>query len=588
MKKIIFVNQNKELFVAEQETVAQACAKAGFSLNMVCGGKGTCQKCKVTIEENGSTREVLACQEKIKTDLKIYLKDSDFTHNASILTATNSHQIPFSPAVKKIFLPAEQLLAPAYRGSWEHIQQVMGNKLHAPSLALLQKLAALSQKKELTGLTFVCWNNVLLDIEENDTTKRCFGLAIDLGTTSVVAYLYDLNTGQKLGTYSSLNSQISEGADVITRINTAINQPDGLARLQQKAIATINNLIEQASATLALDFSEIYTIAICGNSAMQHLFLGLNPGSLGRSPFTNITSDAVTARAKELDIRMHPNGIVHFLPLIGGFVGADTTAVLLALTEDELKETRLIVDLGTNGEILLGNEHRFYATSTAAGPALEGATIEFGMRGTNGAIERVKLSGGKVEIQVIGSEKARGICGSGIVDAIAEMLKIGIITKDGRLLTAVEFLKNCSAEHKGLAANLAKVKNINVFYLTEDIYISQKDIRSVQLAKSAICTGCLLLLQECGGEAAQLKEILISGAFGNYIDVNNAQAIGLIPKWENVPIRSIGNAAGAGTINFLLSAQAREYTSKILPKVVHVNLAEHPDFQKAYFANIIF
>jgi len=139
-----------------------------------------------------------------------------------------------------------------------------------------------------------------------------------------------------------------------------------------------------------------------------------------------------------------------------------------------------------------------------------------------------------------------------------------------------------------LAVHLAKVKNLNVFYLTEDIYISQKDIRSVQLAKSAICTGCLLLLQECGGEAAQLKEILISGAFGNYIDVNNAQAIGLIPKWENVPVRSIGNAAGAGTINFLLSAQAREYTSKILPKVVHVNLAEHPDFQKAYFANIIF
>ncbi|NLP43626.1 MAG: DUF4445 domain-containing protein [Peptococcaceae bacterium] len=588
MKKITFVNQNKEIYFAEQETIAQACAKAGFSLNMVCGGKGTCKKCKVTIEENGSRREVLACQEKIKADTKIYLEDSDFSHSASILTATNSLQVALSPAVKKIFLTAEQLLAPPYSSNWEHIQKLVKSKLHPPSLELLQKLSMLNQNKELTGLTLVCWNDVLLDIEENDTTKRSFGLAIDLGSTSIVAYLYDLNSGTKVGTFSALNSQISEGADVITRINTAINQPDGLARLQQKVIATINKLIEEASSSLALSSWEIYTIAICGNSAMQHLFLGLNPGSLGRTPFTNIILDQVTIQAKELDIQINPNGIIHFLPLIGGFVGADTTAVLLSLSEDELKETKLIVDLGTNGELLLGNEQGFYATSTAAGPALEGATIEFGMRGTNGAIEKVKLSGGTVETQVIGSEKARGICGSGIIDAVAEMLKIGVINKKGRLLTAEEYLEICSTEHKGLAANLGKVNNINVFYLTKEIYISQKDIRSVQLAKSAICTGCLLLMNEYGLEGSQLKEILISGAFGNYIDVDNAKTIGLIPNFENVPVRSIGNAAGTGTINFLLSAPLRANTSEILQKVTHVNLAAHPDFQKIYFENINF
>ncbi|UWG97694.1 ASKHA domain-containing protein [Dehalobacter sp. DCM] len=596
MIKVLFPNQNAEIHADENETIAVVSSKLGYPLDLVCGGKGTCQKCKVEIEKDGRRQEVLACQEKVSDGLIVYLTDDNIIHQATILTESLETDIVIESSIRKIFLDRNALKTPAYEGDWEHIAIQLGSDLQTPELPLLQKLSVLMQREDTEGLTFTMKDNTVLDIEINNTVAHNYGLAADLGSTSVVIYLFDLNNGKKLGTYSALNGQIAEGADVISRIMAAINHPDGIHLLQSKVVNTINDLIDQAVQENRIQRENIYTLVICGNSAMQHLFLGLHPGSLGKSPYKNVILGDVEASGKELGIGINPHGIVHFLPLIGGFVGADTSAVLLALPESELKGKKLIIDLGTNGEILLGNGKKWLATSCAAGPALEGATIHYGMRGTNGAIERVKLANGAVKIEVIGKEKAKGICGSGIVDAIGEMFKAGLITEQGRMLTRENYLEICSPENAGFADNLDTVDGVRVFYLTDEdqtvdkgrIYIDQRDIRSVQLAKSALYTGCVLLLDELGMHGEDLDEILIAGAFGNYIDADNAQVVGLFPKYENVPIRSIGNAAGAGSTNYLLSRPVRSATPGILATVGHFELAAHPSFQEKYLENTKF
>ncbi len=593
MKKVLFPSQNKEILCQKNDTVAVACSGLGYPLDLVCGGKGTCKKCTVEIEKDGIRQEVLACQEPVSDGLIVYLKYGDYKHEASILTDRIETELNIDPTVKKIFIDKKFLKTPFYYGDWEHIQAKVPVRINTPALCLLQKLSQLMQKQEMDGITLVLRDEQLLDIEQGDTSASNYGFAVDLGSTSVVAYLYDLNSGKKVGVYSALNGQITEGADVISRIMAAMKNPEGLKILQRKVAETINALILEAIQQNQISAENIYTMVICGNSAMQHLFLGLHPGSLGRTPYTNTILSEVLTTARELSLNIHPNAIIDFLPLIGGFVGADTLAVLLALPEGERQGNRLIIDLGTNGEILLGNEKKWLATSTAAGPALEGATICFGMRGTNGAIERVKLSEGKIELKVIGGEHPKGICGSGIVDAVAEMLKAELISKEGRLLSPDKYLKVCRPENQRFANNLANLDGVSVFYLMDEgqsgdndrIYISQKDIRAVQLAKSAIYTGCMLLMKEYGLEGEDLEEILIAGAFGNYIDAPSAQVLGLFPNFSNVPIRSIGNAAGAGASNFLLSRNIRINTLILLAKITHFDLAANPAFQQEYLQN---
>lgn len=596
MIKVFYAKQNQAILVKAGETVASACSRLGMPLDLTCGGKGICNKCQIVIEKNGKTETVRACQEKIWTELMIYLEQTNVYSNSNILSESILTNFKIKPTINKVFVERDLLHTPCCEGNWESILRIIQLKIHTPTLSLLQKLSTLISKKDISGITLILWNQSLVEIEENDTTEQVYGLAIDLGTTSIVAYLYNLVNGTRMGTYSILNRQVSEGADVISRIAGSIESSDKRLTLQSKVLDSVNQLIGQAVEDQRLNTKNIYTIVLSGNSAMQHLFLGFHPESLGKAPYINTTINEVVLKAEELRLNINPKGIIHFLPLIGGFVGADTTAVLLSLSKNETLTNKLIIDLGTNGEILLGNSNKWLTASTAAGPALEGVNIVFGMRGTSGAIERVKLTNGKIELKVIGSEKPKGICGSGIIDAVAEMLKVGILTNDGKMLTAEEYSAICRLEYKNFVAFLKKIDNINVFILedqhqTDDdglIYISQKDIRSVQLAKSAIFTGCIILIKEYGLQAVDISEILLAGAFGNFIDVYNAQYIGLIPKFNKVPVKAIGNAAGTGTIKFLLSKELQKTTSKILKTVTHVDLASHTSFEKEYLLNTNF
>ncbi|MDI3480974.1 MAG: hypothetical protein PWQ97_629 [Tepidanaerobacteraceae bacterium] len=594
--RVHFPNQGKTVLIDDGATIAAACARAGLYLDLVCGGRGKCGKCKVDIVKDGQTATVLACQEKVSDGLSVLLKDEQISKKANILTDSNLADVDFEPAVKKVFIKKEALATPLCGGDWESIAQSLDFQVHTPSLQLLQKLSCTVHRQDIAGITLTFWGHDLIDVDDNDTVGDLYGFAIDVGTTTVAAYLYNLCTGKRLGVYSALNGQVSEGADVISRIVACVNNPDGSARLQERIIYTINQLIQQAASEQNIDKNDIYYIALCGNSAMQHLFLGLYPEHLGKYPFTSTVKSDVVTRAEQLNLCVNPYAVVHFLPLIGGFVGADTIAVLLSLSEDELDEHRLIMDLGTNGEIVVGNRDKMLAASTAAGPALEGAGIRFGMRGTAGAIERVSLSGGNINLKVIGNTKPMGICGSGLIDAVAEMLRAGIIDENGKMKSRDEYVQSCLPEYRNLAGRLEKISGINCFVLADEsqsqsgekIYVSQKDIRAVQLAKAAIYTGCMLLMQEYGLSPENLKEILIAGAFGNYIDIANGQYIGLIPSFDSVPTRSIGNAAGAGVQRFMLSKKIREKAGELQKRVVHVELASNPHFQQEYFKNLNF
>jgi uncharacterized 2Fe-2S/4Fe-4S cluster protein (DUF4445 family) len=594
--KVHFPNQGKTVLMDEGATIAAACARAGLYLDLVCGGRGKCGKCKVDIVRNGQTSTVLACQEKVADGLCVLLKEEQISKKANILTDSELAPVDFDPAVKKVFIKKESLATPLCEGDWENIVEKLGVGIRTPALELLQKLSVTVHRQDIEGVTLTLWEHDLIDVDTRDTVADLYGFAIDVGTTTVAAYMYNLSSGKRLGVYSALNGQVSEGADVISRIVACVDNPDGVARLQERIVNTINQLIRQAASEQDIDRSQIYYIALCGNSAMQHLFLGLYPENLGKYPFTSTTKSGVAARAEQLNLWANPNAVVQFLPLIGGFVGADTVAVLLSLSEDDLIEHRLIMDLGTNGEIVLGNGDRMLAASTAAGPALEGAGIRFGMRGTMGAIERVSLSGGSVSLKVIGNTKPVGICGSGLIDAVAEMLRAGIIDQSGKMANGEEYVKSCRPEYRTLAERLQKISGINCFVLADEsqsqsgekIYISQKDIRAVQLAKAAIYTGCMLLMQEYGLSPENLKEILIAGAFGNYIDIKNGQYIGLIPCFDGVPTRSIGNAAGAGVQRFMLSKSIREKTGELQKRVAHLELASNPHFQQEYFKNLNF
>jgi uncharacterized 2Fe-2S/4Fe-4S cluster protein (DUF4445 family) len=595
MKKVVinFAGQNKQVEVEEGISIAAACRQAGIRLDLVCGGRGKCGKCAVDIKTVNEEKKVLACQEKVLEAMDVMIPDEIIAAEIVVLTGTDLGEIVKKPGIKKLFVPRKEVPEPECYGDWQRLADYLGPgaPVHI-QLPLLRRLPGLLRNRQISGITLVQWGEQLLDIEEGDAAHRLFGIAVDVGTTTIAGYLYDLNTGERLAVSSALNGQVAEGADVMSRI-VAAGAEGGLERLQQLVADTINRVIAEAAAAAGVNKSEIYQVLLVGNTTMQHLFFGLTTEYLGRSPFMAVHQGEINVFPQEAGVDINPRGIVTFLPLIGGFVGADTTGVILATGMYQSKALKLMIDIGTNGEIVLGNEAKMLACSTAAGPALEGAGIEFGMRGTDGAIEKVKFIDGRVELQVIGNTKIKGICGSGLVDLAAEMLKAGIIDKKGKILTREEFLASGAVR---LAERLREINGLKVFVVAEGeetaggevIYLSQKDIRSLQLAKGAIYTGCIILLEEYGVLGEELEEIMLAGAFGNYIDVGKAQLIGLIPNFSGVPVRPIGNGAGAGAQLALLSTELKEAASNMLIKIDHIELATHKEFQERFIMSLNF
>ena len=384
--------------------------------------------------------------------------------------------------------------------------------------------------------------------------------AIDLGSTSIVLYLHDAFTGEQLGVQSTLNPQRQYGGDVVQRANTAMEQgPEVLSSCVRIAIdALLTELAKKVGRTP----EDIVRLVIVGNACMHHLFLEYPTNTLVLAPYLPFVKEPVTVLASEVGLHVHPEAELHWLSLIGGFVGADTVGCILAADMDKLDELTLMVDIGTNGEMVLGNKDFMTATSTAAGPAFEGAKITCGMRGGDGAIDHTWIENGKIVYHVIGGGEPIGICGSGLLDAVANLLELEEIDVTGRM--------------------------DETYYFTDKVFINQKDVRELQLAKAAIAAGIVLLCRYEGKEVGDIKQLLLAGAFGNYLDPHSACAIGLLPPELEDRIVPVGNAAGAGAQLAVLNLNEERRAAEMARKVKFVELANDPEFQDTYVDEMFF
>ncbi|MDH5770474.1 MAG: ASKHA domain-containing protein, partial [Candidatus Bathyarchaeota archaeon] len=417
----------------------------------------------------------------------------------------------------------------------------------------------------------------IIDVEPGDTTDRSFGYAVDIGTTKLAGYLLDLNTGKVMAVGSLMNPQILFGEDIVTRITYAMKGVKALRKLQTFVVDGINQILTDIRGKVDVSSEEIYEMIGVGNTAMHHIFLNIYPKHLALSPYTPVIRGGVDVKAKEVGVRINPNGNIHMLPVIAGFVGADNVAVILATEIYKKAELCMALDIGTNTEVILGNKEYMLACSCASGPAFEGAHIKHGMRAASGAIEKVTIDPKSLEVKykTIDDIKPCGICGSAIVDIPAEMLKAGIIDVTGKM-------------NKDLnSPRLRDKKGILEFVLAwkeetstgGDIVITQKDLREIQLAKAAMHTGAAILMKEARVTEEDIDIVFIAGAFGSYIDPEKARIIGMYPEVPLKKVKVVGNAAGTGARMALVSKTARKTAEEISKKVKYIELANDPNFQ---------
>ena len=428
----------------------------------------------------------------------------------------------------------------------------------------------------------------LVSVEGGDTTDRLFGLAFDIGTTTVVGMLIDLNSGAPVAVRSALNGQAVQGADVISRISYTMLHEDGLSELNQVILRTLNGLIAQLLDEGQVEPHEVYEVVTAGNATMQHLFLGVDPEPIGLEPFIPAVEDMVQASAQDVGLKILPQAQVHCLPYLGAYVGADLVAGLLAtgLAQDE--GVRLLVDVGTNGEIILGSAARTVATAAPAGPAFEGAQIQDGMRASTGAIEAVTITTEGLELQVIGDVPPIGLCGSGLLDAVAQLRLCGLMLPSGRFVKADEATDIASSELARRIITDEQGRRSFVLAWPEEsgsgkpIVLTQRDVRELQFAKGSIAGGIEVVMQELGVEADELVEIFLAGSFGSYINPQSARIIGLVPPVPVERIKAVGNAAGEGAKIALLSFRERQ-VARSLPQIVEYHeLSGRGDFNDSF------
>ena len=413
-----------------------------------------------------------------------------------------------------------------------------------------------------------------------------YGAACDLGSTTVVLYLWDLQRRAPLGRWSAMNAQASLGADVVSRLQAALD-PELGTLLRRKAVETVNGLLTEAAACTGIATEELCALTLAGNSAMQHLFLGFPVEQLARAPYRCYERSPVSRTAAQLGLALHPDARVDFLPLVGGFIGGDTVAAMSAADLSASGKKRLLIDLGTNGELVLYDGTDLTAASAAAGPAMEGAGIACGMRGAAGAIEGVSLHADALMPDVIGGGAPMGICGSGLVDLAAVLVEQELVSPGGRLSSAEEFL--AAGGSPSLARRLVEREGQRAFLVAgtaedavKDIYLTQSDIRALQLSKGAIAAAAQLLLSSRGLVGEDLTEVLLAGAFGSYIRLSSASRIGLIPDYPGVAVRAVGNAAGVGAQRYLLDRTARAAACDMAARTAHLELTSLPDFTMTF------
>ena len=518
-------------------------------------------------------------------------ESSLFQSSQKILAHDAGGHLDVRPAVVKRCVHVAQPSREDPRSDAERLQEALGASARI-GIHALQALPQALRNADFT-VTAALTGDHVIDVEPGDTTARCFGLAFDIGSTTLVGTLINLCDGKELAVTSMVNPQTSFGDDVVSRIRKCREEKDGLSKLQGVIIDAVNGMIDDLAGKTRIERDDIWQAVMAGNSTMQEILCGINPVSLGEIPFVPAFRERVRMRASDLGLHMHPAGEVSVFPQIGGFVGGDTVAGIIATRLDQFKEGPvLLVDVGTNGEIVLANKGKMIATSVAAGPAFEGARIINGMRAATGAIEKVVMDG-DVQVNVIGNAKPAGLCGTGLIDAAACLLRQGIVDETGRILGPDELPAGLS---EPLRRRVVKEKDHYNFILAADsetatgepVCLYQRDVRELQLANGAIRAGITILLKHEGLKPEELHAILLAGGFGNFIRRNNARRIGMLPPVETKRIRFVGNTSSFGAKRALLSADEWDYAARVIRETRHIDLSLDPDFQSEFSMAMMF
>ena len=627
--RVIFMPSGRRGRVEPGASLLDAARGLGVEIESICGGRLTCGKCKVRIEEgrfqkhgiassaghvteaSAAERELLeklgdqdyrlACSTFVQGDVLVFVPEESRAHKQVIRKAATERVIEIDPAVRQVYVLVEEAQLGEHRGDWGRVQDALAEQWGLAGLSIdlpvLQRLQS-ALRAGNWAVTVTLWQErEVIDVQPG-YQEGAYGLAVDIGTTSLAGYLCDLRTGEILTTEAMMNPQVAYGEDLMSRISYAAQQRDGLQKMHAAIIDALNKLAARAAKAAGIRRQHIYEAVFVGNTTMTHILLGIDPKEIGGAPFALANRDSMNIKVRDLNLRFHPAANVHILPSEAGHVGADNVGVLIAEEPYRQDEIALIVDVGTNAEILLGNRDWMFSASSPTGPAFEGAQITFGMRAAPGAIERVRIAPASKEarFKVIGEERwsdqwpadveappaeqprhlPTGICGSGIIEAVAELFLAGILLPDGRFHPDSQG-DRFRWEGKRAAyvlATAAQTAN------GEAILVTQDDVRAIQLAKAALYAGAKLLMMRAGVE--RVDRVVLAGAFGSYIDPKHAMILGLIPDCDLERVYAVGNAAGDGARIALLNRSKRLEAQEIAHWVRYVETAIDPDFQDEF------
>jgi uncharacterized 2Fe-2S/4Fe-4S cluster protein (DUF4445 family) len=624
--RLVLMPSGRKGDVPHGMSVLDAAHRLGVDIESICGGLRTCGKCQIALErgsfpkhgitstdehlsppgedersyarEHGIDLEQrrLSCAACIQGDVLITVPEESQARKQIIRKEASDLTIEVAPAVRLVYVEVE----PAELGGladWERVQQALADQWDLTDITLDPALLPWLSKALREGewaLTLTLWQDTEVIRVEPGYVEKLYGLAVDVGSTTIASYLCNLRTGEVVATASKMNPQVRYGEDLMSRVSYCMMEQQGVSRMHRAVIRAVNELAEEGAKAAGIQAADIVDLVLVGNSVMHHLLLGIDPVELGGAPFALTVHSPVDTKARDLGLDSVSVGArVHLLSCIAGHVGADNVGVLLAEQPNLDEQISLVVDIGTNAEILLGNRERMLSASSPTGPAFEGAQITHGQRAAPGAIERVRIDGeGALRFKVIGDERwsdeveagyslgATGICGSGIIEVVAELFTAGLLDPGG-LFVADAPERHPAVRQNGRTAELV-LATPDQTASGEEIVVTQNDIRQIQLAKGALYAGVRLLMDRCGVD--QVDRISLAGAFGSYIDPTHAMIIGLIPDCDLAHVQAVGNAAGDGARLALLNLEQRRLAARAARDVEYVETAVEGRFQEYFVA----
>ncbi len=665
--RVIFQPAGRQGLIAAGTSLLDAARQLGVEIESICGGRQTCAKCQVRVEEGAFARYGIessnqhitgegereaayradkgllpgcrmSCDARVQGDVLVTVPEESRAHKQVVRKAATARAIELDPAVRLCYVELPPASLEDERSDWARLADELAVRFGLerdllridpailPGLqpALRQGRARTPAGEMVHGVTASLWRDHQVLRIQPGYHERAYGVAVDVGTTTIAAHLAELRTGQVLATESCMNPQISYGEDLMSRVSYIMEHDDGLTTLHRAVIEALNGLIEDATASAGLRSDDVTDLVVVGNTIMHHIFLGIDPLELGGAPFAPAIKEAVEIKARDLGLRVGRGAYVYVPPVEAGYVGADNVAAIVAEEPHKRDEITLLIDVGTNGEIVLGNRRRLLSASSPTGPAFEGAQVRHGMRAAPGAIERVRidpatlavqykvigregwvtsdLAGGKLQVAGDGQDplnakearelrqrqrmqeqtsvKAAGICGSGIIEAIAELFKAGVLDASGRFVADAPTPRLGFDGAKGYFV-LAWPHETST---GREIVVHSDDIRAIQLAKAALYAGSKLLMRHYG--LAEVDRIVLAGAFGSYIDPEHAMILGLIPDCNLEHVMAVGNAAGDGALLMLLSRAKRLEAAELAGQIDHIQTATDPYFQDEFVGAI--